>query len=165
MKAFIDLFAKAYGLLVRGAGYLQHPLLLIIRLYWGWETFDSGRSHLGNVPAMVERFKGWHIPFPEANVYLSGYTELLCGILLLLGLASRIITIPLICNFIVAYLTASHDTIQQSLGAIFSKPDDFTGDTSFLFLLASVLVFVFGPGMFSLDWVMGKIYRGKKKAE
>lgn len=162
MKNLIALFAKAYGWLICGASLLKSPLLLIIRLYWGWQTSVSGYGHLTHVADMIENFKKWHIPFPEINVYISGYTELIFGIILLLGLASRITTIPLIINFFVAYLTASHDTVQQSLAAIFTKPDDFVSDTAFLFLFASVIVFVFGPGVFSLDWVIGKIYRKKK---
>ena len=34
----------------------------------------------------------------------------------------------------------------------------------FSFLLAAVIVFVFGPGAFSLDWIIAKIYRKKMKA-
>ena len=57
-----------------------------------------------------------------------------------------------------AYLTASRDTLLN----IFKDPDSFVSDAAFLFLLASLIVFIFGPGVFSLDWVIGKIY-GKKK--
>ena len=160
MKKLIALFAKAYGWLVCGASFLKHPLLLIIRLYWGWQMFVSGHAHLSDVPTMVKRFQDWGVPFPTVNVYISGYTESICGLLLLAGLASRLITIPLIVNFCVAYLTASRDTLLN----IFNKPDDFVSDAAFLFLLASVLVFVFGPGAFSLDGLIGWIYRKKKKA-
>ena len=157
MKKLIALFAKAYGWLICGAGFLKAPFLLIIRLYWGWQMFVSGHAHLGDVPAMAQRFHDWGVPFPTFNVYVSGYTECLCGLLLLTGLGSRIITIPLIINFCVAYLTASHDTLVN----IFNKPDDFVSDAAFLFLLASLIVFIFGPGAFSLDWVIGWIYRKK----
>jgi putative oxidoreductase len=144
MKKLLALFAKAYGWLIRGADWLKSPFLLIIRLYWGWQTFVSGHSHLMIVPTMIERFREWHVPYPELNVYISGYTEEVFGLLLLVGLASRITAIPLICNFCVAYLTASHDTLVN----IFNKPDDFVSDPAFLFLLASLIVFIFGPGAF-----------------
>ena len=162
MKSLIAFLAKAYGRLVCGASLLKSPLLLIIRLYWGWQSSVSGHAHLSNYAAMVENFRKWHVPFPEINVYFSAYTELILGGFLLIGLASRIITIPLIFNFFIAYLTASHDTVQQSFGAIFSDPDTFVSDASFLFLFASVIVFVFGPGVLSLDWVIVKIYAKKK---
>jgi putative oxidoreductase len=157
MKNLVALIAKAYGWLVCGAGFLKHPFLLIIRLYWGWQMFVSGRGHLLNYADMVQRFHNWGVPFPEINVYISAYSECIFGLLLLVGLASRLITIPLIGNFCVAYATASHDTLVN----IFSKPDDFVSDAAFLFLLASVIVFIFGPGVVSLDAFIGWIYRRK----
>jgi len=60
---------------------------------------------------------------------------------------SRFTAIPLIITMIVAYLTADLDVVKN----IFSAPDKFTAADPFLFLLASVIVFVFGPGRFSLD--------------
>ncbi len=148
----IPMLASAYGWLIALASKLQSPLLLLIRLYWGWQMFVSGHAHLSDVPAMAQRFTEWGVPFPVLNVYISGLTECVCGLLLLVGLASRLITIPLIINFCVAYLTASRQTVLN----IFHDPDAFVSDAAFLFLLASVLIFVFGPGIFSLDWLIGK---------
>jgi putative oxidoreductase len=74
-------------------------------------------------------------------------------------LGSRIITVPLICTMIVAYLTADSDAVKN----IFSKPDAFLSADEFLFLLTSVIVLVFGPGIFSLDAVIARI-RGQKKS-
>ncbi|MGC3989034.1 MAG: DoxX family protein [Chthoniobacteraceae bacterium] len=149
---------KAYSLLITGASALQSPLLLLIRLYWGWQMFVSGHAHLSDVPTMVQRFQSWGIPFPTFNVYLSGLTECTCGLLLLVGLASRVITIPLIINFCVAYLTASRATLLN----IFNDPDSFVSDAAFLFLLAAVIVFVFGPGWLSLDALIARWLRGGK---
>ena len=52
------------------------------------------------------------------------------------------ITIPLIVNFCVAYLTASREVLLN----IFNDPDAFVSDAAFLFVLVSVIVFIFGPG-------------------
>ena len=133
---------KGYQLLIAGASSLKSPFLLIVRLYWGWQMFVSGRAHLSDVPTMVQRFQEWGVPFPTFNVYVSGLTECACGLLLLIGFASRLITIPLIVNFCVAYLTASREVLLN----IFNDPDAFVSDAAFLFLLASVIVFIFGPG-------------------
>ena len=104
-----------YELLIAGASSLKSPFLLIVRLYWGWQMFVSGRAHLSDVPAMVERFQEWGVPFPTLNVYVSGLTECACGLLLLVGFASRLTTIPLIVNFCVAYLTASREVLLNVL--------------------------------------------------
>jgi putative oxidoreductase len=53
---------------------------------------------------------------------------------------------------IVAYVTSDMD----SLRAIFSDSSKFVGATPFLFLFASALIFVFGPGKFSLDALVSK---------
>jgi putative oxidoreductase len=83
-----------YELLIAGASSLKSPFLLLVRLYWGWQMFVSGRAHLSDMPAMVQRFQEWGVPFPTFNLYVSGLTECACGLLLLVGFASRLITIP-----------------------------------------------------------------------
>jgi putative oxidoreductase len=142
----------AYSLLVRGASYLQSPFLLIIRLYWGWEFFMTGKGKLSDLSKPTEFFTSLHIPFPAFNAALVGTTECLGGLLLLLGLASRLISIPLIFLLSVAYLTSE----SEALHSIFSDPDKFFAATPFLFLFACVLVLLFGPGAFSIDYLLGK---------
>lgn len=145
------LLTPAYSLGERAASSLQSPLLLAIRLYWGWQMAVSGHAHLADVPTMVQRFTDWGVPFPTLNVYVSALTEITCGLLFLVGFASRLITIPLIINFCVAYATASREVLLK----VFQDPDAFVSDAAFLFLLASVIVFVFGPGVFSVDYLIG----------
>jgi putative oxidoreductase len=161
LRHFTGFARTGYELLIAGASTLKSPFLLIVRLYWGWQMFVSGSAHLSDVPAMVERFQEWGVPFPTFNVYVSGLTECVCGLLLLAGFASRLITIPLIINFCVAYLTASREVL---LG-ILSDPDAFVSDAAFLFLLASVIVFIFGPGVFSVDAVIKRFFVTSRKKE
>ena len=158
-QQLIDLARAGYQLLIAGASSLKSPFLLLVRLYWGWQMFVAGSAHLSDVPTMVERFQEWGVPFPIFNVYLSGLTEIVCGLLLLIGFASRLITIPLIVNFCVAYLTASREVLLN----VFSDPDAFVSDAAFLFLLASVIVFIFGPGALSVDAVLKRLFVGPRK--
>jgi hypothetical protein len=58
-----------YELLIAGASTLKSPFLLVVRLYWGWQMFVAGSAHLSDVPAMVERFQEWGVPFPTFNVF------------------------------------------------------------------------------------------------
>ena len=151
---------RGYGLLAKCASYLACPLLLIIRVYWGWQFFGTGKAKLSDIPAFTERFASWGIPFPQLNVILAGATETVCGLLLLAGLASRLVSIPLIITMLVAYLTAE----TEALHAFFSDPDKFVSATPFQFMFAAILVLVFGPGVFSLDWIIGKIYAKRTSA-
>jgi putative oxidoreductase len=149
---------KPNVLLAKIGACLQSPVLLLIRLAWGFQLAESGWAHLTHVDKTAEFFKSLHIPFPVANVYLSGTTELVGGILLMLGLFSRFISIPLLFNFCVAYLTASPGALKELLHF---SPDDFINDSAFPFLVTSLLILAFGAGKISLDYLLEKCC-GKK---
>jgi putative oxidoreductase len=141
-----------YGLLIKLANGLQSPVLFAIRLYWGWHFFLTGRGKLMNPGKVADFFQSLHIPFPAFNVYLAGGTECFGGLLLLVGLCSRLISLPLIFVTVIAYLTAEISTVKN----IFSDPDKFVSADPFLFTLAAILVLAFGPGKFSLDWLIAR---------
>jgi putative oxidoreductase len=151
---------RGYTLFAKCASYLACPLLLVIRLYWGWQFFGTGTAKFGDVATFTQRFTEWGVPLPHLSVLFAASTETVCGLLLLAGLASRLVSIPLIFTMIVAYLTAE----TEALHSLFSDPDKFVSATPFLFLFACVIVLVFGPGVFSLDWVIGKLYAKRTAA-
>jgi putative oxidoreductase len=138
---------------------LQSPFLLIIRLYWGWQFFLTGKGKLMHLDKIAGYFATLNIPMPRLNAILAGSTECFGGLLLLLGLGSRIVTVPLIFTMCVAYATAESDKLHH----IFSNPDDFLKADPFLFMYAAVIVLLFGPGIFSLDAIIARM-RGQKKA-
>lgn len=149
-------FQACYGRLIKAASLLQSPLLLAMRLYWGWQFFGTGKGKLMNHEKVTAFFGSLHIPFPSFNAYLAGGTECLGGLLLLIGLGSRLVCLPLIFVLIIAYLTAEIDSVK----ALFSDPDKFTSATPFLFLVACAVVLAFGPGKFSVDALLAKKFSG-----
>ena len=138
---------KGYAWLAGILDYLRSPLLLAMRLYWGWQFFLTGKGKLMNLDRVAAFFSDLGIPLPKLNAILAGSTELFGGLLLLLGLASRLVTIPLAITMTVAYLAADRDAVK----GIFSDPDKFVTADPFLFLLTAVIVMAFGPGLFSID--------------
>src|SRR5277367_1303768 len=146
------IFGKIYYLWVKAVSCLQSPLLLAMRLYWGWQFFVTGKGKLMNLDKVTGFFQSLNIPHPHLNAIMAGCTECFGGLFLLLGLGSRVLTIPLIFTMCIAYLTADPDRVK----AIFSDPDKFVTADEFLFMLTAIIVLVFGPGKFSLDWLIGK---------
>lgn len=145
-------YRKLDGLLATLGAWVQPVLLLVIRLYWGWSFFLTGKGKLLNLEKTTAFFTELDLPLPKINAILAGTTECVGGLLLLIGLGSRLVSVPLMFTMIVAYATADKD----ALGKIFSDPDKFTEAAPFLFLLASVIVFAFGPGKLSLDALLGQ---------
>ena len=151
LTKLVPLIRAGYDILVKVASKLPSPLLLMMRLYWGWSFFQTGLGKLQNLDRTTDFFASLGLPLPEMNAAMAGTTECVGGLLLLVGLASRLTAIPLIVTMIVAYLTAEIDSAK----AIFSEPDKFTGADPFLFLLTALIVLAFGPGAFSIDRLIG----------
>lgn len=157
MKALIE---KLYRLIITIAHYLRSPFLLVVRLFWGWQFFLTGKGKLSDISKTAQFFESLHIPAPHAQALLAASTECFGGLLLLIGFATRLVSIPMMILLIVAYLTADFDRVQ----VIFSDPDKFVTADEFLFLFAVVILFLFGPGLFSVDGLIGKYFRGKSDA-
>ena len=159
MNSLMKLIDRAYALFLRAANSLQSPLLLVIRLYWGWQFLQSGIDHIRNMSDFVTFMSSHGVPAPWLNAHFVAALEAGGGVLLILGLASRLIAVPLAVNMMVAYVTADRD----NLAAIFSDhAEDFYKALPFSFLLASLLILIFGPGWFSLDTII-QWYRAKRQ--
>lgn len=147
--------SRAVRLGTIGASWLNHgqsALLLGIRLLWGWQFIQTGFGKWQDIGKVTGFFTGIGIPFPMLNAYVVATTELGGGILLVLGLCSRLTALPLIFSMIVAYVT----TEQDALRALPGNPDPFLTAAPFLFLFACLIVLVFGPGKYSLDHLIAK---------
>ena len=100
----IQTITKYYELLIRLATSLQSPFLLAVRLYWGWQFAQTGWGKLGDIHKVIGFFTSLGIPAPALNAWFVSGLEFLGGILLILGLGSRLIALPLAIDMIVATL-------------------------------------------------------------
>ncbi|MBA3817120.1 MAG: DoxX family protein [Parachlamydiaceae bacterium] len=155
MFKFIENF---YVLLIRAGTFLLSFLLLGMRLFWGWQFFSGGWEKFLNIASIISFFQALGIPFPTINAYIAASIECFGGLCLLLGLASRLVSIPLMIVMVVAMVTAHHDVFIN----IFSNPVAFTQQTPFNFFLTALIVFAFGPGIFSLDALIKRLFFKKK---
>jgi putative oxidoreductase len=122
----------------------QSILLLAIRLLYGSQFFMTGKGKLMNLEGTTAFFTELNIPAPAFHAVLVGSIEMVGGALLVLGLGTRFVSIPLSISMVVAYLTAHREDAFKSV-------DDFTSQTPYQFLLACLLLMAFGPGRVALD--------------
>src|ERR1700681_1381368 len=142
--------------------YLQSPFLLLVRLYWGWQLIESGWGKLHNLSKVTEFFTSLNLPVPAQTAVAISCLEFFGGIFLAIGLLSRLTALALTINLIVAYITAD----REALFSIFSKPDKFYAVAPYTFLVASVIVLLFGPGKFAVDTLLNRWFpslSGEKK--
>ncbi len=157
MTTLASKLQRAYSLLVSIANSLQSPLLLFVRLYWGWQFMEDGWGKLTHLPKVIEYFSSLGLPAPGPTAYFVSILELVGGALLALGLGTRLIALLLTCNMTVAYITGD----REALLSIFSDPDKFSAAAPFTYLMASLVILVFGPGKFSLDYLIERYWLRK----
>jgi putative oxidoreductase len=148
MKVLLNFYTR-FGSLV---SYLQSPFLLAVRLYWGWQFAQSGWGKLHHLEKISGYFMSLNIPLSAATAHFIAGLEFIGGILLILGLGSRLIGLLLSCNMFVAYWTADRD----ALLSVFSDPGKFYVADPYTFLFASAMILVFGAGIFSMDALLAK---------
>jgi putative oxidoreductase len=153
MKKLLELYA-GFAKLVSN---LQSPFLLVVRLYWGWQLMQSGWGKLHHLDKVTDYFTSLNLPVPAVTAHFVSGLELVGGLLLILGLGSRLIGLILSVNMLVAYWTAD----REALFAVFSDPGKFYNADPYTFLFASAMVMVFGAGLFSVDAWLARRYGGR----
>ena len=157
---FIQFCARAYRGFVKAASCLQSPLLLLLRIYFGWQLAQNGWGKLHNLygeEGVIEYFRSLGIPFPSLNAHFIGCLECGGGVLLMLGLATRPLALAFVISMSVAYYTADN----EALHLFWKDPDKFMAAAPFPILYTALVLLAFGAGVFSLDWLIGK-FVGKK---
>ncbi|HTB96946.1 MAG TPA: DoxX family protein [Terracidiphilus sp.] len=148
MLAIVGLYNRLAALLNR----LQSPLLLAIRLYWGFQFCQDGWGKLTHLDKVTDFFTSLNLPAPHMTALMCGSVELFGGAFFLLGLLSRLTSLVLFVNMTVAYLSVPDDRVNFS--HILSKPDDFYGASPYTYWFAALLILILGPGLFAVDTLL-----------
>jgi putative oxidoreductase len=124
---------------------------LLARISVGLVFVSAGWGKLQNLDRVIEFFRSLGIPAAEYQAPFVAAAELSCGILLMLGLATRFAAVPLVVTMVVAIRTALWTELE---GAI-----DLFGREEFLFIVLLTWLVVAGAGAVSLDAYISRALR------
>jgi putative oxidoreductase len=121
---------------------------LLLRTLVGWVFLTEGiQKFLFPAALGVGRFVKIGIPYPHVTAPFVGVIEVLCGMLLMIGLVTRLATIPLLIDIWVAIVTTKLPML-HSQGF---WPAMHEGRTDFCMLLGLIAILCLGPGRISCD--------------
>ncbi|MCE3258572.1 MAG: hypothetical protein K0S12_213 [Bacteroidetes bacterium] len=83
----------------------QDVALLLLRLVLAYGFWEPAKNKWADINAIAEWFDSMGIFAPKLNAYLAASTEMAGVFLLTLGLATRLISLPLIITMLVAIKT------------------------------------------------------------
>ena len=122
--------------------------VVLIRFITGYVFFVEGiQKYLYPDTLGIGRFIKIGIPYPYIMIHVSAGAEIICGALLIMGLLTRLSTIPLIINISVAIISTKVIMFVQKgfWPAVHESRLDFTMLLSLIFLL------LVGSGACSID--------------
>lgn len=127
---------------------LQSVSLLFLRLILAYGFYGPATTKWSDIHAVAEWFGSMGFPLPTLQAYMAASTEALGVLLLTLGFATRLISIPLIIVMIVAIVTVH-------LPHGFSSGNNGYEIPLYYMLMLFVLV-AHGAGKFSVDYLINK---------
>jgi putative oxidoreductase len=133
---------------VEGTGKLRDVALLLFRLVLAYGFLEPAMMKLKNPSGVAQWFDSMNYPLPLISAYLSMITEVAGIVLLVLGLLSRFIAVPMMFIMVVAAFT-----VHISNG--FAAGDNGFEIPLYYFLTLLGLV-AFGSGRYSLDYLIWK---------
>ncbi len=139
----------------RVAAHLAWLGPLLARITVGWVFLWAGWGKLGAMPQVIENFRGWGVPIPELLAPFVSGLEFIGGIMLLLGLFTRIFSVPLIVVMVVAIKSVfweQVDSVEYLLGL-----------SEFAYLAIFLWLGTAGPGVISLDHLLQRLFRDRRE--
>lgn len=137
-----------YKILLKHIIKLKDLHLLLIRLILAYGFYNPAKMKWMNINSIIDWFSSLGIPFPGLSAYLSATTEITGVILLTVGLANRIISIPLIIVMIVAIITVHINNGFEAGNNGFEIP--------LYYILLLLVILIYGAGKFSFDYFISK---------
>lgn len=152
------LLRRGSGLGLKVAAALAFAAPLLTRLTIGQAFYQTGRGKLANLDNVVGFFAGLGIPFPELNAAFVSRLEYYGGMLLVLGLLTRLVACGLAASMVVALMTADRESLVAALSG--SAETGLTDVVPFVFLLFLSWLILYGPGPVSADALVWRRWLG-----
>jgi uncharacterized membrane protein YphA (DoxX/SURF4 family) len=137
------------------------PAVIVIRILVGWVFLSEGiQKFLYPAALGAGRFEKIGIPWPHVMGPFVGGVEIVCGILLLAGLLTRLATIPLLISMCVAIISTKVPILLGHGFGPFSLPKLsqygfwsmlHEARTDFSMFLGLLFLLLVGAGRWSLD--------------
>jgi putative oxidoreductase len=121
---------------------------LLVRLIVGFAFILTGKGKLGDLDKVTGFFTELNIPFPHANAVFVGTVELVGGLLLVIGLGTRIAAIFLAATMAVAFVTAKVPSAESWL--------DLFSTLELTYVAIFVWLIVGGAGPISIDHLLAR---------
>ena len=125
-------------------------LIMALRMFFGVLFFVHGIEKMMNFEQLSLNFPSVLGFGSYTTLMLAIFSEFCCSIFLIAGLMERLILIPMIISMGVAFFDV-HDAI---------LPD---GELSLIYMIVFFVLFLVGPGRYSLDYMIDK--RIKKESQ
>jgi putative oxidoreductase len=128
-------------------------LLLIGRALLGWLFLASAWSKFGNIAGFAGYLKNLKVPMPEVWSYIGAAVEAVVGAALILGAGTRYAAL-LCALFLVVATALAHRYWEYPAAQVTAQYNNFLKNLALFG--AALLVFVTGPGRFSIDRMLSK---------
>lgn len=127
--------------------------LLLSRFVLAYGFYQPAIKKLSNPYGIGQWFESINYPLPYISAYIVGISEGLAVILLLLGLGTRIIAVPLIVIMLVAIFSVHWS------GGFSAANNGFEIPLYYLLMIFSLMIY--GSGKLSLDYLITKLWNKK----
>lgn len=134
--------------LSKALDFLKDIPLLLIRLTLAYGFYTPAMNKWSDIDSVAGWFASMNYPLPKLNAYMAAGTETAGIVLLVLGFASRLISIPLIFVMMIAIFTVHYGNGWEAGNNGFEIP--------FYYLVMLIVILVYGPGKYSLEGILKK---------
>jgi len=126
-------------------------LILLLRLFFGVLFFMHGLDKMTNFSVLSDNYPSVLGLGSYTTLMVTIFCEFACSMFLMVGLMTRIVLIPMALAMAVAFFDI-HDGMMPE------------GELSLIFMIVFIILFMTGPGKYSIDWLIDRRVK-KDKAE
>lgn len=122
-----------------------HIGMLLMRLFFGAMLLRHGLQKINNFNELSQTFFDPIGLGPKLSLIMIILVEVGCSLLIMSGLMTRLATLVIVFSmFVAAFMAKSQFSMNES-------------EMPLVYLGAFLLIFILGPGRYSLDWLMAKL--------